>query len=219
MPKPLYIPVALALAAMAVDLACSSSPRQYERGTFTPPPPAQQRPGVGLPTFEPHTKTLPPEPQPKPTRLLPETPETRRGPGFWASDAPPQDEPAVAFNWNVPLPEKDGEAAAKIEACAKDMAVASPRVPHKHIVDKLDTIAIVWRECWPHHAVLSCLKAERDGIGLIRPLNPFQQKRWDAVDRAIARAALSWAEHCNAAPLKPDLEHLGDMATSLRGVR
>jgi hypothetical protein len=84
---------------LAVILAgCASGPpEQYHRGTFTPPPPAPVRPGVGLPTYDPHVKPLPPQPQPKPKRLLPPT----REPGIWASDAPE----------SPPDPLDDGEPA------------------------------------------------------------------------------------------------------------
>lgn len=80
-----------ALLLLAVFLnACAPGPSErseLKRGAFAPPPPAPVRPGVGLPTYDPHVKPLPPQPQPKPTRLLPQTPESRRGPGIWAGDA------------------------------------------------------------------------------------------------------------------------------------
>lgn len=72
--------------------ACASpAPTTYSQGAYRPAPPAfnpvtdapitigqpgYARPGVQV------------EPGPKPTRLLPETPATRREPGIWASDAP-----------------------------------------------------------------------------------------------------------------------------------
>jgi hypothetical protein len=65
--------------------ACASGPeRQLERGTIARPPPAQARPGVGAPTYDPHVRPLPPQPQPKPERLLPPA----REPGIWASNGP-----------------------------------------------------------------------------------------------------------------------------------
>lgn len=74
----------LTLLALAIA-ACAPSP-EYHRGTLARPPPAQARPGVGAPTYDPHTKPLPPQPQPKPTRMLPPT----REPGIWASNDPEQ---------------------------------------------------------------------------------------------------------------------------------
>lgn len=77
----------LCLALLSVA-ACSTPPTTYERGTLTRPPPAQQRPGVGAPTYDPHAKPIPPQPQPVPARVLPQTPETARHPGLWSSEEP-----------------------------------------------------------------------------------------------------------------------------------
>lgn len=66
--------------------ACASGPAEYQRGTFAPAP-APVRPGVGAPIYDPHVKPLPPQSQPKPMRVLPETPQTRREPGVWASSS------------------------------------------------------------------------------------------------------------------------------------
>jgi hypothetical protein len=163
------------------------------------------------------------EPNPKPVRVLPETPGTRKGPGLWAVTPPvASSEPGHApemFNWDVPLPEDDDEAAAKIKACAKDMKAVSPKVLRQPDIDKMDRVAIVWRECWPHSLVLYCLDAEQKGMGPFRPLDRIRQRHWDALERAAKRAQLSWAEHCNAAPWLPDMEPLVIQAAGARGVR
>jgi hypothetical protein len=100
MHKPLYIPLALAVAALmlAAHLACSSTGgATYERGTPTRPPPAQTRPGVGLPVYDPQSKPFPPQPNPKPKRLLPPS----REPGIWASDAPDDMPSEFVVPWGV----------------------------------------------------------------------------------------------------------------------
>jgi hypothetical protein len=72
-------------------LACApaSSPGTYAKGTYRPP--------VRAPTFSPsedapHTfepgRPAPVQPGPIPARVLPQTPETRKGPGIWAGDEP-----------------------------------------------------------------------------------------------------------------------------------
>ncbi len=83
------------LLCLAVLMGCASTtPERSElhRGTFAPPPPAPARPGVGLPTYDPQVNPLPPQPNPKPARLLPQTPETARQPGIWATKSPEQEE-------------------------------------------------------------------------------------------------------------------------------
>jgi hypothetical protein len=210
------IPVVALLA-----VACSSTPEAsatYERGTLTGPPPAQRRPGVGLPTYTPHTARPGVEPQPKPQRALPQTPETQRQPGIWAAN-PPQDEPAIAFDWRVPVPDDDHEAATKIKACAKDMETASVKVLRRHDTDRLDNVAIVWRECWPHAVVAYCLSAERSALGPFPPTRAPDKRLAEVLDRAIKRARESFAEHCNAAPWRPGMEDLVLAAVRARGAK
>lgn len=72
------------LIALALALAaCASPPTTYERGTLRPLP-SRPQPKVG-PTYDPHVAPLPPQPQPPPVRVLPQTPDTRREPGIWAA--------------------------------------------------------------------------------------------------------------------------------------
>lgn len=63
--------------------ACASQPTTYERGALAPLP-TRPAPRVG-PTYDPRVVPLPPQPQPKPTRVLPQDDQTRREPGIWAA--------------------------------------------------------------------------------------------------------------------------------------
>lgn len=152
------------------------------------------RPPVRAPTFSPtedapHTfrPGQPPqvEPGPRPTRLLPQTPETRRGPGLWSATPPvaTADNGSVPeiFDWNVPLPENDEPAAERIKQCAAIMNVASAKVLHKYSVEQFDKMNIRWRLCWPHASVDRCL------AGMI------QGARSDA-ERAALRRARDFAD-------------------------
>jgi hypothetical protein len=119
------------LLSLILVLGCSSStPSQYDRGTLTGPPPAQQRPGVGLPTYDPHVAPRP-EPQPAQSRLLPQTPETQRQPGIWASGNEPSAAPSVKmFETEISLPAETAAAAGLIERlkeCASDLQQAAWR--------------------------------------------------------------------------------------------
>jgi len=148
-------------AVLLLCLAACSAPRQYERGAYVPvPAPTPTRPGVGAPTFDPRHKPAM-QPQPKPARPLPETPESRRGPGLWGATPPRASGEAgptpELFDWNVPLPEDEPEAAAKIKACAEIMKVTSPKALHRHDLEQFDRINIAWRQCWPHAAIVRCL--------------------------------------------------------------
>jgi hypothetical protein len=217
---------AIGVAMLALVVGCAAPEPGHgdlKKGAYRPP--------VRAPTFSPtddapHTfrPGQPPqvEPGPRPTRVLPETPTTRRGPGLWATTPPvASSEPGHApemFNWDAPLPEDDDEAAARIKACANDMRATSPTILRQYDIDRLDRIAKdAWRACWPHSLVLYCLVAEQKAMDPLRPLDQIRQKHWDTLDRAIERAQLSWAEHCNAAPWRPDMEPLVIRAANARG--
>lgn len=87
-------------------LACAS-PSEYQRGTFTPPPPAPVRTGVGAPVIgQPgmQPRTIP---RGGDRRVLPPT----RGPGIWASDKP-KTVPAIPMIAGVALPYPPDVASA-----------------------------------------------------------------------------------------------------------
>lgn len=80
------------------------------------------RPGHGLPTYDPKRREVVPPRSPH-ARVLPETPETRKGPGIWAGDRP-----------KAPPARKRGDAIPP-------MTVLDIPVPHApDAVDGLDTM-------------------------------------------------------------------------------
>jgi hypothetical protein len=93
---------------VAVVAACAgSTPTEYQRGTYTPPPPAptfnptRSAPHtVGQPGYVGPVEGLPRSPH---GRVLPQTPETRKGPGIWAAK-PASEEPPDRFVFGIGLP-------------------------------------------------------------------------------------------------------------------
>lgn len=87
-------------------LGCSSTPdtpSHYERGTYPVTPPL--RPGHGLPQVGQPSVTVRtlPQPQPIPQRHLPQTPETQRQPGIWASDERADEPELTSLILGIPL--------------------------------------------------------------------------------------------------------------------
>jgi hypothetical protein len=120
----------LTLLALALG-ACAPKSPEYHRGTLVRPPPAQARPGVGAPTYDPQAKPLPPQPQPKPARVLPQTPTTAREPGIWASDAASSSGVQVL---GVPIPLTDEEhksdpRSPHMRRCALELAIVANGIP------------------------------------------------------------------------------------------
>lgn len=114
-------------------LSCGAPGHEYMRGTMVAPPPAPVRPGVGAPIRgqpgEPHAYPRSPH-----TRVLPETPETRHGPGIWAADVTargerdddhPNEQPGRPQIFGIPLPIDTPEIAQASQACADDMRFAA----------------------------------------------------------------------------------------------
>ena len=190
---------------LLLALACSSSPdkpSEYHQGAFRPPPPPALRPGHGAPTYAPNA--LPGvlvEPQPRPTRFLPQTPETSRQPGIWASQDPDA-EPAAIFDWNVPLPENDEEAAVQVKKCASAMKAASDVTIRPYDVESLDNANPDWRKCWPHAAVLHCLSKSKEELAHTAPSG----RTYASVARATNHAKQAVSANCDAAPWRPHME-------------
>lgn len=103
----------LAVVALSAAFACATppAPTTYNQSALRPPPTPRFSPVEDAPhTFKPGRPRPSVEPGPKPTRVLPETPETRRGPGIWAGDEPkagPQLLPVVGVV--LPVPDVDEE--------------------------------------------------------------------------------------------------------------
>jgi hypothetical protein len=128
----------VSLVPLLLLMACApSAPNAYERGTLSRHPAPAQRPGVGAPAYDPRSPGARPEPGPRPTRILPQTPESRRGPGLWATRDPLADMPARTL-FGVPLPDPGDAEAKKIRAfCARSVALASRHGEHDAAVSRL----------------------------------------------------------------------------------
>jgi hypothetical protein len=155
--KALFTAVVAAMALACAAPEPNPSHGELHKGAY--------RPVRGSPTFNPTTdaphtfrpgQPSPVQPGPRPARVLPQTPDTRKEPGIWAAN-PPEDKPVVTFNWDVPVPEDDDEAASRIKACAAVMKASSVKALHKFAVEQFDRTNIRWRMCWPHYATAFCL--------------------------------------------------------------
>jgi hypothetical protein len=113
---------------LAVELAaCATAEPSHDalqKGALTRPPPAQQRPGVGLP--QPHLpgQHVGPkvEPNPRPKRYLPPTPGG--GPGIWASKAPTEWDRHL-FGLELPVPpDAEDYDTRMVSHCAGAMHMA-----------------------------------------------------------------------------------------------
>jgi hypothetical protein len=115
--------LAVITAALLLLSACGPS----ARGPLVLPPPPALRPGHGLPTYDPTSPQVKPEPGPTPRRVLPQTPDTRRGPGIWASETPPTAERGPEIFGTPPLePEHSNPGhVAEMSHCANMMRRAS----------------------------------------------------------------------------------------------
>lgn len=146
-------------AVLLLSLACSTPGPVYERGTFTPPPPAPTRPGIGLP--QPHMpgQHVRPkvEPNPRPKRHLPPTPGG--GPGIWAMDDDvPEVDPKEFTILGVVLPLPPEAYEGKPADIQPAMECA------KHWNKVLGTAAAKWVHDLKDDAVRRCLVAFMNGV-------------------------------------------------------
>lgn len=113
------------LLIAALFLGCAPAPATLKRGTFTPPPPAPVRPGVGAPSVGQPGQARPELPRSPHKRVLPPT----AGPGIWAGDEPKAaiEDVGPAKLLDVPLPlgdPTDPESMAMTRTCAEQMDYA-----------------------------------------------------------------------------------------------
>jgi hypothetical protein len=83
----------LSAVLLSLAMGCSSGkPSEYQRGTYRPAPAAPRAPTFTPTEDAPNTfqpgQPSPVQPGPRPARVLPETPETRKGPGLWSTNPP-----------------------------------------------------------------------------------------------------------------------------------
>jgi len=215
-----------ALALLLSLAACTSGPSEYHRGTFVPPPPAPARPGVGLPTYDPHARPFPPQPQPKPTRVLPETPETRRGPGIWASDdtTPPKPKGGKGpVLWDVELPmpplvqsEDPLEQIAPALACTR---AVKQRIETMGLREQVVSMEPHQRTCFLIRLYAFCL---RDMSGNIKAENPRDARRWKEASQCATRFYARWCgaiDTSSTDPLADRVEQAWKAASASGGIK
>lgn len=162
---------ASALSALCLLLASgcrSSSPTEYQRGTFAPPPPATARPGVGAPVVGQPEQVRPEYPRSPHKRYLPPEPDGKMG--LWASDEP---EAALKFKpgpvlYEIPLavpadppnPEVSWTAARQ---CSDYMKSAVKKMNAERIVSK--DMLKVNRRCFLARLYTECFRMQFDREG------------------------------------------------------
>lgn len=155
--------ILIILSLMAVSSGCATSEPGREtlhKGAYRPPAPAPTRPGVGLPVHDPQAKPLPPQPNPKPKRVLPPT----REPGLWAGDEPQAAKkrlpPVVSLEVVIPYPPElywGREIPFPTARCALLMDAALFRSGKSEEVARLPPAA---RECLAARLHLKCMESE-----------------------------------------------------------
>lgn len=165
-------------------LSCAPSPRQYERGAYAPHPPAQQRPGVGLPRYDPHAKPLPPQPQPKPKRYLPPEPDGK--PGIWASDEPDSGADSQWILGVPPLePERSAEEPGYVAAMRNCANMMRLEITRAHVDDILYSLPSTPRKCAAAHLYLACVT---DDLRRLEQDRAIPRDRVDSARKAASTA-------------------------------
>lgn len=151
-------------------VACSSGPpTTYSKGTYRPAP--TRAPAFSPTEDAPHTfqpgRPLPAQPGPRPSRVLPQTPETRKEPGIWASGQPDpeQIEPRL-FGVLMPVPpsatDYDKKAVYKCVFAMSDFAIRATGGTAEALVARLATYTERERGCVAATLYATCLKSIKD---------------------------------------------------------
>lgn len=192
--------------------ACASSgPTTYDRGTFTPPPPAPTRPGVGLP--QPHMpgQHVGPkvEPNPRPKRRLPPTPGG--GPGIWAGNGPVATHPAdpdaapALFRVPLPLPENQEPEDAKVAGyCAASMDFAAAWAGKYEDINRLRGSP---RQCLAAMLYAFCMEKRQD--------HQLVEKKIASRRPPVRNAAKSFVAGACTKEMRDEIKPLADVIASV----
>lgn len=202
-----------------VLIAACSSPTPSRYGQMAPgmsPPP--RAPVFNPVTDAPITTGQPgyagePRNYPRGTdkRVLPPAKE----PGIWAAK-PSYDDPLV-LDWNIPLPEKDEEAAERIKRCTDTMKGGTAKILYPHRVAEFDKINIRWRECWPYAAVELCLRRLLDTANHAAIAKGATKSEASTLKRALDAIYKDFGEKCGGGgKWKPGMDDALDSAWSAR---
>lgn len=200
----------LAVTAVAVLLlvgcgvAAPAKHGQYAQGAPVPPRPPAFTPAQDAPHTVGQPGTLAPPRQypraPPGQRVLPETPETRRGPGLWGSTPPvASDDPDPSLTlMGVPIAAPSiPEQRSKTAWCVGQVKVAFHETAYMGR-------ASAWLKCLANVLVKACLDAERDNIK--RRADPHDAVQRERLVEFESAAALSAREVGRLCPSPPDAE-------------
>jgi hypothetical protein len=208
----------VAICLLLIGCAGPSAPRRYADGPMVAP----SRAPAFDPTFDSPNPFEGPEapriqPQPKPTRYLPQDENTRKEAGLWSAEVPRAAKMPPRRTRADPVPSvtvldvlvdlgsdvRDGFDAMPTEQCAAaaDIELRNPRRPASK---EIWTVAPEHRKCVAALLVHRCLDAGREAfLGLIeRKLSSGEavtetDKQWKtALDNAMHHASLWVTETC-----------------------
>jgi hypothetical protein len=192
------------LLSLILVLGCSSSaPSQYERGTYPGAPPL--RPGHGAPVVGQPSVTVRtvPQPNPKPQRLLPETPETQRQPGIWASGSVTPTLPLL-FGVVLPYPEIEEKIdRSNTDMCAFTMmsAAAAKHIPR----DVWRPWSVDTRRCLAARLYEHCAMQSLAYYRILVERLLAMDKRHEAMEVLTVEKAMEFKKQACKAPLPKDV--------------
>lgn len=190
-----------ALWLLVFLVACAApSSTEYRRGVLAPPP-APARPGVGAPVVG-QPGRAPAAPQSPYTRVLPETPETMRRPGIWATSSPPDDGEFVLI-LGVPFPPAtvNSEARTAARYCSETINRSALAVGRASFPPSLTT---AMRRCAAARMAWQCADQHAENWTAMRKraakVNLAMESAW-AATRDVALEMLK--RECKGVPVKP----------------
>lgn len=199
MPKPLYLPIVLALAATVVAICSCATPKAPPTIWDWAPVRAPPVPGTGLPRPGMPVVVKPaPEPQPQPARLLPHTAKTQREDTIWASQDPSTGPAALLLGIPIAGPTDQSARAKTVWCAAKARASFKEEAYAKRDPD--------WLKCFANVLVQACLDAGRGNVDRRIEANttqPFDRERLAEVSAAAEFAAKEVQRLCPS-PLDPE---------------
>jgi hypothetical protein len=194
------------LSASAMGCA-AGQPAEYQRGTFTPPPPAPLRPGVGAPVLGQPGQSQAVMPRSPHRRVLPPT----REPGVWAGDQPRaagfedvKDVEPLILGVRLPYinePPLNEEETWPVRWCA---AAANTTLEVRADPSTISALTMAERECLAAMFYAACAGAQR-GATMLRTDIPHARAHAEAM---AARAAAFRDEKCNTDSRTPRVFNL-----------
>jgi hypothetical protein len=170
--------------------------------------PAQDAPHtIGMPGTQPRRVSV--EPNPKPTRVLPQTPETMRQPGIWASETPefPHDSPNLRLlGFVMPAPDDIGtmDDLHAPMLCASPMDVATRAVDSGGLIGSLSPRE---RACLAAQLFTACLAQLGKGLEIAKAKGAGHDDRLLAHVRAAYQVAIAHRDAVCGADYRTPPDH------------